>query len=119
MSTPSGNSGNNPGNSGNAPGQTGSLPPGQVGKAQNPNGKFANAPTWLCRFRVLVDMPNTMATSDMEAAIAGAVAVALTPLGLPANVSVTLEATAGNVTLTNVTPGVDLGVTQAPQGSPI
>jgi hypothetical protein len=94
------------------PPQTGPAPtppgPTPVTLTQNPSGRFAGAPTWLCRFSVLVDMPNTMSINDMEGAIAGALAAALGNLGLPGNVSCTLQATAGGQTLLHPTPPLDV-----------
>lgn len=69
----------------------------------NTSGPFSGQGTWLCTFTVLADMPTTMNSADMEGLIAGGLATALLNLGLPANVSAQLVATAGNASVTNPT----------------
>lgn len=64
---------------------------------------FAGASTWLCTFTVMADMPTDLTAADMEGAVAQGLAVYFQGLGLPANVSAQLVATAGNVTLLNPT----------------
>lgn len=84
----------------------------------NRGGPLAGATTWLCTFTVLVDLPTNMAVPDMEGLIAQAIAANFVSLGLPANVSAQLVATAGNVTVLNPTPGVVV-VPTPPNVSPV
>jgi hypothetical protein len=51
----------------------------------------------------MVDMPATMDIADMEGLIAQAIAADFQSLGLPANVSAQLVATAGNASVSNPT----------------
>jgi hypothetical protein len=78
------------------------LPP-SAAPAGPQAGPLAGATTWLCTFMVLVDMPATMNVADMEGLVAGALARDFSSLGLPANVSAQLVATAGNQTVLNPT----------------
>lgn len=70
---------------------------------------FSALSTWLCTFTVMADMPTNMSIADMEGAVAQGLATYFTNLGLPANVSAQLVATAGNVTLAHPTHPVDVG----------
>lgn len=78
-----------------------------------PDQPQAGKPTWLCQFSVLVDLPTTMQTNDMEGAVAFAIAQYFNSIGLPGNVIVQLMANAGNQTVAThgngfFTPPVDI-----------
>jgi hypothetical protein len=55
--------------------------------------------TWHCTFEVKIDLPTTMTTWAMEAAVAQALAVALPSQGLAGNCIVTLKSTEGGVSV--------------------
>jgi hypothetical protein len=81
-------------------------------------GPFSGQSTFLCTFTVMADMPTSLAQADMEGLVAQALAVYFANLGMPANVSAQLVATAGNVTVANPTPPVAV-VPVTPQGPPV
>lgn len=69
--------------------------------------------TWLCTFRVSVDLPITMSVWEMENAIAKALSTQLPTQGLNGNCIVTLTATAGNTTVHDADPATDMDLPQS------
>lgn len=67
------------------------------------------ADTWLCTFKVSIDLPTTLTPHEMESIVAQCMAVRLTALGYAGNCVVTLVATAGNVSVLDG-PDIDGGV---------
>lgn len=79
------------------------------------DGPLSGCRTWLCTFTVMVDLPNTMGVADMEGLIAQAIANDFVSLGLPANVSAQLVATAGNCTVAKPTAGAIVATAVIPE----
>jgi len=92
---------------------------GTTGLAAAPTGALAGAQTWLCTLTVQIDMPQSMSGTDTESVIAQWIATAANAIGLPGNVSVTLLATQGNVTVATPTPGAVVAAAPLPPASPV